>query len=124
LSTELQAFKPRVTEYTFAVIRINARTVEAKASKQDCGMDSLDLDFQEGADSLPRPALPALLRAKQAPVFPAARRMPSLLSRLPESKRRNPNLFCKEEHCSWILFVHFHEGTRDIKIEEIGLFSY
>lgn len=48
-------------------------TVEAEASKQDCGTDSLDPDFQEGADSLPRPALPALLRAKQTPVFPAAR---------------------------------------------------
>lgn len=47
-------------------------TVRARAGKQGCGVDSLDLDFQEGADSLPRPALPTLLRAKQTPVFPAA----------------------------------------------------
>lgn len=98
--------------------------VAAKASKQDCGMDSLDLDFQEGADSLPRPALPVLLRAKQTPVFPAAHDAFTAPSLLPESKRRNPSLFCKEDHGSWILFVHFHDGIRDIKIEEIRLFSY
>lgn len=87
-------------------------TVRARAGKQGCGVDSLDLDFQEGADSLPRPALPTLLRAKQTPVFPAARCLHFFHQATCQKARGETRILFARRIPVAGLFVCFHEGVK------------